>query len=108
MKTIVGLGNESSIGDFFIGELPVSWLDDLDDCSLYLRNVVIITDLEKSTEALESFPLEIDFTVEDADEKLEVFVVPVSFNFFLSFQTAVKLGFEDITAKVFRKPRLQK
>ena len=55
--------------------------------------------MEKSAQPLEAFPPQIDFSVEGADEKLEIFEVPVSFNFLFSFQTPVKLSFEDITAK---------
>ena len=55
--------------------------------------------MEKSTHALEAFPLQTDHTVEGADEKFEISVVPVGFDFVLSFQTPEELGSEDITAQ---------
>ena len=55
--------------------------------------------MEKSAQLLEAFPPQINFSVEGADEKFEIFEVPVSFYFLFSFQTPVKLSFEDIAAK---------
>ena len=69
----------------------------MEDGSLDLRDVVVITHEEKLAQALQAFSLQTDLAVEGADEKFEILVVPVRFDHIFSLQIAEELDSEDLT-----------
>ena len=74
---------------------------------LYLRNIVIVTEVVQLTESLNVKVLEVDLIVETSDEYLEHIETPV-FDFYslsrLGWKSTVELSPEDVTAESQDKP----